>query len=93
MLMATVYLESNGMQHVNETKYEEVGLAYSGAQYTWQMFMASPLSNHSPDSSPDVRSGWPRTCPLMSGALYSWAQKCTGYGKPASNRGRIIRID
>ncbi|KAL2786913.1 OPT oligopeptide transporter protein-domain-containing protein [Aspergillus keveii] len=26
--------------HVNETKYEEVGLAYSDAQYTWQMFMA-----------------------------------------------------
>jgi hypothetical protein len=39
-----VYLDSNGIQHVNETKYEEVGLAYSGAQYTWQMFMVhSPL--------------------------------------------------
>ncbi|KAL2698715.1 hypothetical protein AAEP93_010103 [Penicillium crustosum] len=34
-----VYLDSNGMQHINETKYDEVGLAYSGAQYTWQMFM------------------------------------------------------
>lgn len=34
-----VYLDSNGMQHFNETKYDEVGLAYSGAQYTWQMFM------------------------------------------------------
>lgn len=29
------------MQHINETKYDEVGLAYSGAQYTWQMFMVS----------------------------------------------------
>ncbi|OQD64612.1 hypothetical protein PENPOL_c007G07746 [Penicillium polonicum] len=34
-----IYLDSNGMQHFNETKYDEVGLAYSGAQYTWQMFM------------------------------------------------------
>lgn len=32
------------MQHFNETKYDEVGLAYSGAQYTWQMFMVDPLS-------------------------------------------------
>ncbi|KAH7126019.1 OPT oligopeptide transporter [Dactylonectria macrodidyma] len=30
---------SDGIQHVNETKYEEVGLAYSGAQYTWEIFM------------------------------------------------------
>ncbi|KAL4933111.1 OPT family oligopeptide transporter [Aspergillus undulatus] len=43
-----IYLDSNGMQHVNETKYEEVGLAYSGAQYTWQMFMwvASYMSSY-----------------------------------------------
>ncbi|KAJ5976808.1 hypothetical protein N7501_000150 [Penicillium viridicatum] len=36
-----IYLDSNGMQHFNETKYDEVGLAYSGAQYTWQMFMVN----------------------------------------------------
>ncbi|KAL4784655.1 OPT oligopeptide transporter protein-domain-containing protein [Aspergillus varians] len=43
-----IYLDSNGMQHVNETKYEEIGLAYSGAQYTWQMFMwvASYMSSY-----------------------------------------------
>ncbi|KAL5002852.1 OPT oligopeptide transporter protein-domain-containing protein [Aspergillus recurvatus] len=43
-----IYLDSNGMQHVNETKYEEAGLAYSGAQYTWQMFMwvASYMSSY-----------------------------------------------
>ncbi|KAJ0414203.1 OPT oligopeptide transporter protein-domain-containing protein [Aspergillus carlsbadensis] len=43
-----IYLDSNGMQHVNETKYDEVGLAYSGAQYTWQMFMwvASYMSSY-----------------------------------------------
>ncbi|KAL2801979.1 OPT oligopeptide transporter protein-domain-containing protein [Aspergillus granulosus] len=43
-----IYLDSNGIQHVNETKYEEVGLAYSGAQYTWQMFMwvASYMSTY-----------------------------------------------
>ncbi|KAL4881631.1 OPT oligopeptide transporter protein-domain-containing protein [Aspergillus karnatakaensis] len=43
-----IYLDSNGLQHVNETKYEEVGLAYSGAQYTWQTFMwfASYLSSY-----------------------------------------------
>ncbi|KAL5332425.1 OPT oligopeptide transporter protein-domain-containing protein [Aspergillus crustosus] len=42
-----IYLDSNGLQHVNETKYEEVGLAYSGAQYTWQtcMWFASYLSS------------------------------------------------
>lgn len=34
-----VFVDSSGMQHVNETKYDEVGLAYSGAQYTWQIFM------------------------------------------------------
>ncbi|KAL2854567.1 OPT oligopeptide transporter protein-domain-containing protein [Aspergillus pseudodeflectus] len=43
-----IYLDSNGIQHVNETKYEQVGLAYSGAQYTWQMFMwvASYMSSY-----------------------------------------------
>ncbi|KAL5047622.1 OPT oligopeptide transporter protein-domain-containing protein [Aspergillus fruticulosus] len=35
-----IYLDSDGMQHVNETKYEEMGLAYLGAKCTWQMFMA-----------------------------------------------------
>ncbi|KAL4991954.1 OPT oligopeptide transporter protein-domain-containing protein [Aspergillus falconensis] len=34
-----IYLDSDGMQHVNETKYEEMGLAYLGAKCTWQMFM------------------------------------------------------
>ncbi|KAJ5509733.1 hypothetical protein N7527_011876 [Penicillium freii] len=34
-----IYLDSNGMQHFNETKYDKVGLAYSGAQYTWQIFV------------------------------------------------------
>ncbi|KAL4903959.1 hypothetical protein BDW74DRAFT_185969 [Aspergillus multicolor] len=43
-----IYTDSNGMQHVNETMYEEIGLAYSGAQYTWQIFMwvASYLSSY-----------------------------------------------
>ncbi|KAL2825490.1 OPT oligopeptide transporter protein-domain-containing protein [Aspergillus cavernicola] len=43
-----IYLDSNGVQHVNETKHDEVGLAYSGAQYTWQMFMwvASYMSSY-----------------------------------------------
>ncbi|KAF4872536.1 Oligopeptide transporter 2 [Colletotrichum siamense] len=34
-----IYTDSSGNQHVNETKYHEVGLAYSGAQYTWEIFM------------------------------------------------------
>ncbi|KAI0156292.1 OPT oligopeptide transporter [Pestalotiopsis sp. NC0098] len=34
-----IYTDASGTQHVNETKYEEVGLAYSGAQYTWEIFM------------------------------------------------------
>ncbi|CAI0652967.1 unnamed protein product [Colletotrichum noveboracense] len=34
-----IYTDSNGNQHVNETRYHEVGLAYSGAQYTWEIFM------------------------------------------------------
>ncbi|KAH6887606.1 OPT oligopeptide transporter [Thelonectria olida] len=34
-----IYTDSSGTQHVNETRYEEIGLAYSGAQYTWQIFM------------------------------------------------------
>ncbi|KAL2836880.1 OPT oligopeptide transporter protein-domain-containing protein [Aspergillus pseudoustus] len=43
-----IYLDSKGVQHVNETRYGEVGLAYSGAQYTWQMFMwvASYMSSY-----------------------------------------------
>ncbi|CAG8158002.1 unnamed protein product [Penicillium olsonii] len=43
-----IYVDSNGMQHVNGTKYDEVGLAYSGAQYTWQIFMwvASYMSSY-----------------------------------------------
>ncbi|KAK1972368.1 OPT oligopeptide transporter [Colletotrichum sublineola] len=34
-----IYTDSNGIQHVNETAYREVGLAYTGAQYTWEIFM------------------------------------------------------
>ncbi|KAH8586419.1 OPT oligopeptide transporter [Bisporella sp. PMI_857] len=34
-----IYTDAKGIQHVNETKYEEIGLAYSGAQYTWEIFM------------------------------------------------------
>ncbi|KAL0768740.1 hypothetical protein CaCOL14_008048 [Colletotrichum acutatum] len=34
-----IYTDSSGVQHVNETAYHEVGLAYSGAQYTWEIFM------------------------------------------------------
>ncbi|CAG8387696.1 unnamed protein product [Penicillium salamii] len=43
-----IYVDSSGMQHVNGTKYDEVGLAYSGAQYTWQIFMwvASYMSSY-----------------------------------------------
>lgn len=40
-----VYTDSSGVQHVNETAYHEVGLAYSGAQYTWEIFMVSDLSS------------------------------------------------
>ncbi|KAF8853899.1 putative plant-like oligopeptide transporter [Acephala macrosclerotiorum] len=39
LLYPFTYLNLNGIQHVNETRYEEVGLAYSGAQYTWEIFM------------------------------------------------------
>ncbi|KAH8647649.1 OPT oligopeptide transporter [Xylariales sp. PMI_506] len=34
-----IYTDSTGTQVVNQTKYEELGLAYSGAQYTWEIFM------------------------------------------------------
>ncbi|KAI1849109.1 hypothetical protein JX266_005070 [Neoarthrinium moseri] len=34
-----IYTDASGVQHFNETKYEQVGLAYSGAQYTWEIFM------------------------------------------------------
>ncbi|OLN98074.1 Oligopeptide transporter 2-like protein 2 [Colletotrichum chlorophyti] len=34
-----IYTDASGIQHVNETRYHEVGLAYSGAQYTWEIFM------------------------------------------------------
>ncbi len=45
LIRLQVYVDSGGMQHVNETRYEEVGLAYSGAQYTWQIFMVKSASN------------------------------------------------
>ncbi|KAJ5336098.1 uncharacterized protein N7506_004120 [Penicillium brevicompactum] len=43
-----IYVDASGVQHVNGTKYDEVGLAYSGAQYTWQIFMwvASYMSSY-----------------------------------------------
>ncbi|WWC67755.1 uncharacterized protein I206_101667 [Kwoniella pini CBS 10737] len=31
--------DASGLQVFNETKYEEVGLAYSGAQFLWEIFM------------------------------------------------------
>lgn len=34
-----VYTDSSGTQQVNETRYEEVGLSYAGAQFTWGIFM------------------------------------------------------
>lgn len=34
-----VYTDSSGSQQVNETRYEEVGLSYAGAQFTWGIFM------------------------------------------------------
>ncbi|CAK7236757.1 hypothetical protein SBRCBS47491_009744 [Sporothrix bragantina] len=43
-----IYTDAQGRQVVNETKYEEVGLAYTGAQYTWEIFMwyASYISSY-----------------------------------------------
>ena len=37
-----VYTDLKGVQHVNETRYHEIGLAYSGAQYMWDIFMVCP---------------------------------------------------
>lgn len=37
-----VYTDSSGSQQVNETRYEEVGLSYAGAQFTWGIFMVLP---------------------------------------------------
>ncbi|WWD19463.1 hypothetical protein CI109_103923 [Kwoniella shandongensis] len=34
-----LYKDASGQQVFNETRYEEVGLAYSGAQYLWEIFM------------------------------------------------------
>ncbi|KAJ9143494.1 OPT oligopeptide transporter [Pleurostoma richardsiae] len=34
-----IYTDAKGVQHVNETRYHEIGLAYSGAQYMWDIFM------------------------------------------------------
>ncbi|ROW09525.1 hypothetical protein VMCG_02611 [Cytospora schulzeri] len=41
-------LYSTGNQQVNETRYEEIGLSYAGAQYTWGIFMwyASYISSY-----------------------------------------------
>ncbi|ROW05458.1 hypothetical protein VSDG_00013 [Cytospora chrysosperma] len=41
-------LHSSGNQQVNETRYEEIGLSYAGAQYTWGIFMwyASYISSY-----------------------------------------------
>ncbi|WRT67432.1 OPT family small oligopeptide transporter [Kwoniella shivajii] len=34
-----LYTDASGSQVFNETRYQEVGLAYSGAQYLWEIFM------------------------------------------------------
>lgn len=67
-----VYTDLSGTQHVNETRYAEVGLAYSGAQYTWEIFMVSLI----PMSSSDIliltlSSGMPRTSLPLFGACCS----------------------
>ncbi|CAN8096086.1 unnamed protein product [Discula destructiva] len=43
-----LYIDSSGNQQVNETKYEEIGLCYAGAQFTWGIFMwyASYISSY-----------------------------------------------
>lgn len=43
-----LYTDSSGNQQVNETRYEEIGLSYAGAQYTWGIFMwyASYISSY-----------------------------------------------
>lgn len=51
LILLQVYIDSNGMQHVNETRYDEVGLAYSGAQYTWQIFMVESIFHTSRSSA------------------------------------------
>lgn len=57
-----VYTDTSGTQQVNETRYEEVGLSYAGAQFTWGIFMVchAPrirMSSHRADAaaSPVVR--------------------------------------
>ncbi|WWD00409.1 hypothetical protein V866_007322 [Kwoniella sp. B9012] len=34
-----LYTDASGSQIFNETRYDEIGLAYSGAQYLWEIFM------------------------------------------------------
>ncbi|KAJ4389340.1 hypothetical protein N0V93_006807 [Gnomoniopsis smithogilvyi] len=43
-----IYTDASGNQQVNETKYEEIGLCYAGAQYTWEIFLwyASYISSY-----------------------------------------------
>ncbi|KAL2289580.1 hypothetical protein FJTKL_01837 [Diaporthe vaccinii] len=43
-----LYTDSSGSQQVNKTRYEEVGLSYAGAQFTWGIFMwyASYISSY-----------------------------------------------
>ncbi|KAK7741861.1 hypothetical protein SLS53_004928 [Cytospora paraplurivora] len=43
-----LYTDASGTQQVNETAYNEVGLSYAGAQYTWSIFMwyASYMSSY-----------------------------------------------
>lgn len=67
----TVYTDSSGSQQVNETRYDEVGLSYAGAQFTWGIFMvcysAHPPSFESPYLFYDEFSGMPRTSRHMCG--------------------------
>lgn len=64
-----VYTDSSGTQHVNETRYAEVGLAYSGAQYTWEIFMVGLITMSSSDSLIlTSSSGMPRTSLPLFGA-------------------------
>lgn len=66
-----VYTDASGTQHVNETKYEEVGLAYSGAQYTWEIFMVSFRCRFPVPSTLIGHSGTPRTSRPLSGVVFS----------------------
>lgn len=54
-----VYTDSAGNQQVNETRYEEVGLSYAGAQYTWGIFMVCSTTVTRPS-----HTSFPSICPI-----------------------------